>query len=109
MTSHQRDLQSIVADGVLFSVMVGLGESYVPAFALALGFGAVSASLLATLPMLAGGVIQLITPAAIRRLGSYRRWVVLCAQLQALSFAPHGGGAAYFIYRFDRDVVLQCV
>ena len=89
--------------------MVGLGESYVPAFALALGFGAVSASLLATLPMLAGAVIQLITPAAIRRLGSYRRWVVLCAQLQALSFAPHGGGAAYFIYRFDRDVVLQCV
>ena len=21
---------------------------------------------------------------------------------------PHGGGAAYFIYRFDRSVVLQC-
>lgn len=85
---HQRDLRSIVADGVLFSVMVGLGESYVPAFALALGFGAVAAGLLTTLPMLVGAVFQLTTPAGVRWLGSYRRWVVLCARLQALSFVP---------------------
>ena len=29
-----------------------------------------------------------MTPAAVRYLGSYRRWVVLCARLQALSFVP---------------------
>ena len=34
--------------------------------------------------------------------------VALERHYEALSFAPHGGGAAYFIYRFDRDVVLQC-
>jgi hypothetical protein len=34
--------------------------------------------------------------------------VALERQYEPLSFAPHGGGAAYFIYRFDRDVVLQC-
>ena len=27
---------------------------------------------------------------------------------EPMSIAPHGGGAAYFIYRFGRSVVLQC-
>lgn len=27
---------------------------------------------------------------------------------QPMSIAPHGGGAAYFIYKFDRTIVLQC-
>lgn len=34
--------------------------------------------------------------------------VALERHYEALSFSPHGGGAAYFIYSFDRDVVLQC-
>ena len=39
-------------DGVFFSLMVGLGETYLPAFALALGHGEVLAGLVATVPML---------------------------------------------------------
>jgi hypothetical protein len=34
--------------------------------------------------------------------------VALERHYEPLSFAPHGGGAAYFIYSFDREVVLQC-
>lgn len=34
--------------------------------------------------------------------------VELDRSYEPLSFAPHGGGGAYFIYRFDREVVLQC-
>jgi hypothetical protein len=34
--------------------------------------------------------------------------VVLERQYEPLSFAPHGGGAAYFIYSFEREVVLVC-
>jgi MFS family permease len=83
-----RDLRSIVADGVFFSTMVGLGETFVPAFALAVGFGEVTAGLVATLPLLLGAVFQLVTPLAVRQLRSYRRWIVLCACLQGLSFAP---------------------
>ncbi len=83
-----RDLRAIVADGVFFSTMVGLGETYVPAFALAAGLGEVVAGLVATLPMLAGALFQLVTPWGVRRLGSYRRWVVICACLQAASFLP---------------------
>jgi cyanate permease len=83
---RERDLRAITADGVFFSVMVGLREAYVPAFALAAGLGEVVAGLVASVPMLAGAVLQLVTPVAVRRLGSYRRWIVICARLQALSF-----------------------
>jgi MFS family permease len=79
---------------VFFSAMVGLGEAYVPAFALAAGLGEVAAGLVASVPMLAGAVLQLVTPVAVRRLGSYRRWVVISARLQALSFLPLIAGAA---------------
>jgi MFS family permease len=78
----------MLRDGIAFSAMVGLGESYLPAFALALGYGSVTAGLVATLPMLAGALFQLATPAAVGLLGSHRRWVVLCAALQALTFIP---------------------
>jgi len=27
---------------------------------------------------------------------------------EPMSIAPHGGGAAYFIYKFDQSAVLQC-
>jgi MFS family permease len=68
--------------------MVGLGETYLAAFALALGMGEVTAGLLSTLPLLAGGVLQLLTPTATRRLGSRRTWVVVCATVQASTFVP---------------------
>ncbi len=83
-----RDLRSIIGDGVFFSVMVGLGETYVPAFALALGLGATAAALVATVPVLLGSLLQLVSPFAVRRAGSYRTWVVACARLQAACFAP---------------------
>ncbi len=68
--------------------MVGLGESYLPAFALALGMGEVVSGLVAAVPMMAGALLQLASPAAVRKLGSHRRWVIVCATCQALSFVP---------------------
>ena len=47
----ERDLRSMIGDGIAFSAMVGLGETYVPAFALAAGHGDLAAGLVATLPM----------------------------------------------------------
>ena len=89
----RRDLRAISADGAAFSVMVGVGETYLVPFALALGIAAGQASLLATLPVLAGSLLQLVAPAGVRWLGSYRRWVVGCAALQALCFVPLFGAA----------------
>jgi MFS family permease len=87
------DLRAMLGDGIAFSFMVGIGESFVAPFALALGFGDVTAGLIATVPMLAGALLQLVTPAAVHWLGSHKRWVVLCAALQAASFLPLVAGA----------------
>ncbi|MDX1650620.1 MAG: MFS transporter, partial [Myxococcota bacterium] len=91
--TRRGDLRAIVGDGVAFSVMVGLGETYVPAFVLALGLGASAAGLIATVPLLAGALLQTVTPFAVRHLGSYRRWVVACAVLQGLALLPLAGAA----------------
>lgn len=68
--------------------MVGFGETYIPAFALALGLGPVAAGLTATVPLLCGAVLQLVTPKGVARLGTNRGWVVACTTLQSLSFVP---------------------
>ena len=92
-----------LADGIGYSLMVGFGESYLAAFALALGFGEIFTGLLATLPLLAGASLQLISPWVVAKLGSRRRWVMLCAALQIASFLPlvwaafHGQVAAWVL------------
>ena len=81
----RHDMRCSISDAASYSLMVGIGETYFAAFALALGTGETFAGLVATLPMLAGAALQLATPWALRRFGSYRTWVVLCASLQAAS------------------------
>jgi len=82
------DLRVSIGDGAAFGGMVGFGETYLPAFALAIGLGELSSGLVASLPLAAGGVMQLISPACVQRLGSHKRWVLLCAIIQALTFVP---------------------
>lgn len=73
--------------------MVGVGETYLPAFALAVGLGEITAGLVGSLPLLAGGIIQSITPWIMRRGISERRWILSTALLQTASFAPLLGSA----------------
>ena len=68
--------------------MVGCGEIYFHAFALALGLGPVAAGLMASLRVLIAAVVQLVTPLAVARLGSNRNWVIGCTTVQSLSFVP---------------------
>ena len=84
----RRDLRLSTKDAMLYSVMIGCGEAYFVAFALALGMGEALAGLLGSVPLLAGALLQLIGPWAVHRLGSHKRWVVLTAGLQSLSFLP---------------------
>ena len=88
MNELRKDLRAICADGAAWSVMVGIGESYLPAFVLALTASQLASGLVATVPMLVGAVLQLISPYAVRRLRSYKRWVVCCVVVQALAFVP---------------------
>src|SRR5438552_10236407 len=79
------DLRASIGDAAAFSVMIGLGETYFAAFALALGTGETFAGLVATLPMLAGATIQLATPRFLAKQRSYKKWVVACVSVQAVS------------------------
>jgi MFS family permease len=84
----RKNLRNSVSDGAAFSIMVGIGETYFPAFVLALGMGEIAAGLIASVPLLVGAALQLVSPAAVFWLGSNRRWVITCVALQAGSFLP---------------------
>jgi MFS family permease len=86
--TQAKDRRRSYADGAFFSVMVGFGETYLSAFALAIGRSQVSSGLLSTLPLVFGGVLQLVTPRLSRALPGHRSWVVACAILQALVYGP---------------------
>ncbi len=90
----RRNITLSYADIALSSLMVGAGETYFAAFALAVGLSQVAAGLLGTIPLLAGGIVQLAAPLGPRLCGSYRRWVVGCVVLQGLSFVPLAVGCA---------------
>ncbi len=83
-----RDLSASVGDGVAYGVMVGIGETYVAAFMLAVSLGEVFTGLVSSVPLLAGSALQMLSPWAIQRLGSHRRWVVYSAGLQGFCFVP---------------------
>lgn len=68
--------------------MVGVGETYFVPFALAVGVGEEASGLLATIPLLVGSIVQLLSTAGIKLVGSMRRWMILGSALQALSFLP---------------------
>jgi MFS family permease len=80
-------------EGVMCSLMQGLGETYLGAYALAMGLGQVSAGLVTTIPLMGGSVLQLVSPRAVSWLRSHRRWVVLCVGLQASCFLPLAFGS----------------
>lgn len=82
------NLRASMADGATFGMMVGVGESYLAAFALAVGLGEISAGLVSSVPLLVGGILQLISLRAVAWFGSEKRWILFCATLQGLSFFP---------------------
>ena len=88
MSVLRKDLRAIDADGAASNAMVGIGETYLPAFVLALTSNQLACGLVSTVPMVIGAAVQLLSPYALRRIGSYRAWVVLCATIQAAAFVP---------------------
>lgn len=77
------DLRASVGDAAAYSLMVGVGETYFAAFALALGTGQTVAGLFATLPMLAGATLHLVTPRYLQKVRSFKQWSVWTVGLQA--------------------------
>jgi MFS family permease len=101
----RRNLAAMNADGFSFSVMVGLGETYLPAFVLSRNMGDLTVALIATVPILLGSILQLAAPWILERVRSYRRFAVGAAVLQSASLlalvvmalTPHVPAWAVFI------------
>lgn len=104
MPALRKNLQSICTDGIAFSLMVGFGETYIPAFAMALGMGEVLTGLIATLPILGGSIIQLASPWGVGRFRSYRQWILLavgiqvCSLLALAAIARVGSAPAWLVF-----------
>ena len=76
------------SDAAAYGVMVGVGETFLPAFALAVGLGEVTAGIVGSVPLMAGGLLQLVSLWALSRGFSQKWWVVLAAGLQSMAFIP---------------------
>lgn len=76
-------MRLLQADGAAVALTIGLAEAYFVAFALAAGLSQVESSLIATVPVLIGALIHGVTPWGVRFTRSLRRWVWICAALQA--------------------------
>lgn len=85
---QKKSLKLSLIDAFLYSLMVGAGETYLPAYALSIGLSEVFAGVLATLPLVSGAFLQLFAPPMLKRVGSAKNWVVFSAVLQASSFIP---------------------
>lgn len=83
MGVYERVRQWSYIDVLFFSIMVGIGESYVGAFALEFGFSERFAGLLAVVPLGLASFAQLFSNKILHVLKSRRRYVVLLAVLQA--------------------------
>ena len=84
----ERSLRLSNIDAFLCSLMVGAGESYFPAYAISIGMSEVLAGFLATLPLVGGAILQLLTPRILQRVHSHKYWVVFSVVTQALAFLP---------------------
>ena len=85
---RKKSLRLSLIDAFLYSLMVGAGETYLPAYSLAIGMGEIFAGFLATLPLVSGAILQLLTPRGLQHVQSHKHWVVALAVLQALTFMP---------------------
>jgi MFS family permease len=77
-----------VIDGLAFSVMVGVAQEYLAAFIFEISRDARAAGLITTIPVFLGSLLQLVSPWAVSKLGSNRRWVVWCAATQGFMMFP---------------------
>ncbi|MGZ3775031.1 MAG: MFS transporter [Pseudobdellovibrionaceae bacterium] len=85
---RERSLRLSLFEAFLSSLMIGAGETYLPAYSLSIGMGEVFAGILATMPIFSGAFLQLTTPRGLQRVQSHKHWVVASSLLQALTFIP---------------------
>ena len=80
----RKNLKYSIIEGSWFALMFGLGENYLSAMAVYLGFSALQISILNSLPQLIGAFIQLGTDAITKFFKSTKSFVVNLSLLQSI-------------------------
>jgi len=75
-------LRASLWDVTFYSLMIGLGEAYLGAFVLTMGFSERASGLLVTLPTLIGSVLQLAAGFCAQLFRSQKAWVMVSATIQ---------------------------
>lgn len=90
LTQNQvsKSLNLSLFDSFLYALMVGAGESYLPAYVLSLGLSEWMAGLIATMPLLSGAFLQILSTEALRAFKNHKVWVGTLALLQGITFIP---------------------
>lgn len=81
-------LRMSIIDGFFWCLMVGLGESYISAYAVRLEGSPLFIAILASVPPLLGAWAQMIGVWLIRKVSSRKKLIVTCALLQSLTWIP---------------------
>jgi MFS family permease len=84
-TDHEAITHLGMRDTVFNSLMVGFGEIYIIAFAIAMGFPERMVGFLAVVPLVIGALFNLVSSRYLLRDYTSRQWVVLCTLGQSLS------------------------
>ena len=87
-SDSQASLRYSLLDAFFFSLMVGAGETYLPAYALSVGMSEWLTGFFSTIPIIVGALIQMITPWGLAWVKSPKRWVAGAAAFQAFAFIP---------------------
>ena len=80
----KNNLKYSIIEGSFFAFMFGLGENYLSALGVFLGYSALQISILSSLPQLAGAFIQLASNSMAKLFRSMKRLVVFLSALQSL-------------------------
>ncbi len=87
----ERSLDASLRDVAAYGVMVGLGETYLSACAVYLGASNLVLGILASVPLFVGACLQPLAANLVDSSGHRRRWYLLGAGLQALTWLPIAG------------------
>ncbi|MFA4983407.1 MAG: MFS transporter [Candidatus Micrarchaeia archaeon] len=85
---RERSMKYSIADGMSYTVMAGMGDSFLPAAIISLGASNFYVGLLAALPQLIGASLQSFSLSALRLFKDRRLMVAAGSLLQALSWLP---------------------
>lgn len=83
---RNRSMRTSTIEGMLYSVMTGVGDAYIPAAAVAMGASNFMIGLLSALPQLFGAILQSVSLTAIRTVKSRKLLSMAASFLQAASW-----------------------